>query len=127
MARHDLGPAGRVCCRDHLSQGRLLGRRPLERHRRWRSDPSGELVIVGRDGEDLVLVRQADHALLSGWLAAAWGAPPWQRLEPLKSTVVGARLHDLAWTPFDEELHCRPDGQPLAFIEVDRSTTTGFA
>ena len=83
-------------------------------------------MIVGRHSEDLVLVRQADHGLLSGWLAAAWGAPPWQQPEPLRSTVVGARLHDLAWTPFDEELHCRPDGQPLAFIEVDRSTTTGF-
>jgi hypothetical protein len=83
-------------------------------------------VIVRRDAEDLVLVRQADHALLSGWLAAAWGAAPWQSPEPHRSTVVGARLHDLAWTPFDEELHCRPDGQPVAFIEVDRSTSTGF-
>jgi hypothetical protein len=83
-------------------------------------------VIVRRDGEDLVLVRQADHALASGWLAAAWGAPPWQAPEPRESTIVGARLHDLAWTPFDEELRRRPDGQPYAFIEVDRATMKGF-
>src|SRR2546427_696217 len=85
-----------------------------------------EQMIVRRDGDDLLLVRQADHALLSGWLAAAWGAPPWQAPEPRDSTVLGARLHDLAWTSFDEALRRRPDGQPFAFTEVDRSTSTGF-
>jgi hypothetical protein len=83
-------------------------------------------MIVRRDGEDLVLVRQADHALLSGWLAAAWGEPPWQPPEPRNSTILGARLHDLAWTPFDEQLRCRPDGQPYAFYEVERSVGTGL-
>jgi Protein of unknown function (DUF3891) len=83
-------------------------------------------MIVRRDGEDLLLVRQADHALLSGWLAAGWGAPPWQAPEPRNSTIIGARLHDLAWTPFDEQLPRRPDGQPYAFFEVDRSTSTDF-
>jgi len=83
-------------------------------------------MIVRREGEGLVLVRQADHALLSGWLAADWGAPPWQAPEPRTPTVLGARLHDLSWTPFDEELPCRPDGQPFAFFEVDRSVSTAF-
>jgi hypothetical protein len=83
-------------------------------------------MIVRRDGEDLVLVRQADHALCSGWLAAAWGTPPWQPPEPRDSTILGARLHDLAWTPFDEQLRLRPDGQPYAFFEVDRSISTSF-
>jgi hypothetical protein len=83
-------------------------------------------MIVRSEGEDLLLVRQADHALLSGWLAAAWGAPPWQPVEPRDSTVLGARLHDLAWTPFDEQLRLRPDGQPYAFFEVDRSISTSF-
>jgi hypothetical protein len=81
-------------------------------------------VIVREDGDDLVLVRQADHALLSGWLAAAWGAPPWTPPRPYGGAVVGARLHDLAWTAFDETLPCRPDGRPFAFHEVARSVTT---
>ena len=83
-------------------------------------------MIVRRDGGDLVLVRQADHALLSGWLAAAWGAPPWQPVEPRDSTILGARLHDFAWTPFDEQLPLRPEGEPYAFFEVDRSVSTAF-
>ena len=81
-------------------------------------------MIVRQEGDQLVLVRQADHGLLSGWLAAAWGGPPWAAAEPYESTVVGARLHDLAWTSFDETVPCRPDGRPYAFHEVSRSVTT---
>ena len=81
-------------------------------------------MIVREEADHLVLVRQADHGLLSGWLAGAWGAPPWTVPEPYESTVVGARLHDLAWTFFDETLPCRPDGRPYAFHEVSRSVTT---
>ena len=53
-------------------------------------------MIVRQEGEGLLLVRQADHALLSGWLAAGWGAAPWQAPKPRYSTIIGARLHDLS-------------------------------
>lgn len=81
-------------------------------------------MIVREEGEHLVLIRQADHGLLSGWLAGAWGEQPWAVPEPYDSTVVAARLHDLAWTSFDEALPCRPDRRPYAFHEVSRSVTT---
>ncbi len=81
-------------------------------------------MIVHEEGDDLVLVRQADHSLLSGWLAAAWGGGPWSVPQPYDSAVVAARLHDLAWTPFDEALPRRPDGRPYAFHEVSRAVTT---
>ena len=81
-------------------------------------------MIVRVDSGHLVLVRQTDHALLSGWLAAAWGAPPWTEPQPRDSAVTGARLHDLAWTLFDEALPCRPDGLPYTFHEVERTIST---
>jgi uncharacterized protein DUF3891 len=81
-------------------------------------------VVVREDGDTLVLVRQSDHAMLSGWLAAAWGATPWEAPQPYDSTVVAARLHDLAWTSFDESLPRRPDGRPYAFNEVERAIST---
>jgi len=81
-------------------------------------------VIVREEGDELVLVRQTDHALLSGWLAAAWQAPPWQAPRPYDSCVAAARLHDLPWAAFDETLPCRPDGRPFSFHEVARATTT---
>jgi hypothetical protein len=83
-------------------------------------------VIVRSEGADLVLVRQADHALLSGWLASIWGSPPWQPPEPRLSTVLGARLHDLPWTAFDEDLPLRPDGHPYSFEQVPRAISTRF-
>jgi hypothetical protein len=81
-------------------------------------------VIVRDEGDRLILVRQADHALLSGWLAAAWGAPPWAEPEPRLACVLAARLHDIGWTPLDETMPMRADGRPLAFHEVDRAVTT---
>lgn len=81
-------------------------------------------MIVRADGDELVLVRQTDHALLSGWLAAAWGAPPWTPPRPHDACVAAARLHDLPWAAFDETLPCRPDGRPRAFHEVARAVTT---
>jgi hypothetical protein len=81
-------------------------------------------VIVREDGGQLVLVRQTDHALLAGWLAAAWGRAPWTAPRPFEGSVVAARLHDLPWAGFDESLPLRADGRPYAFHEVARATTT---
>ena len=72
----------------------------------------------------MVLVRQTDHALLSGWLAAAWQEPPWTAPRPYDSCVAAARLHDLPWAALDETLPCRPDGRPYAFHELARTVTT---
>jgi hypothetical protein len=81
-------------------------------------------VIVRQEGESLVIVRQADHAYLSGTLAAAWGLPPWTIPEPYPSVVVGARTHDDAWLAWDEAPGQPPGGWPLSFYEVDRVTTS---
>lgn len=81
-------------------------------------------MIVREDGDYLLLVRQADHAQLSGSLAAGWGRAAWVPPEPYHSTVIGARLHDLAWIAFDEALPRRPDGRPYPFFEVARVITT---
>ena len=67
-----------------------------------------------------MLVRQVDHSMLSGWLAACWGAGPWERPQPYSSCVVGARMHDVIWVPWDEALPCGPDGRPYNFRDVSR-------
>lgn len=76
-------------------------------------------MIVRLEGDRLVIVRQADHARLSGRLAATWGRAPWTLPSPSPAVLVAARQHDDAWVPYDEA----PDveaGRPLAFFEVDR-------
>lgn len=79
------------------------------------------MIVREEPDGGLLLVRQVDHSMLSGWLAAAWGAPPWDRPAQRESAIVGARLHDYAWIPWDEALVLRPDGRPYNFIEVDRA------
>jgi hypothetical protein len=81
-------------------------------------------VIVREEGAEVVIVRQADHAELSGRLAAAWGRDPWQPAEPYPSVVVGARRHDDAWLVFDEAPEVTEDRRPLSFFEVDRVRTS---
>jgi hypothetical protein len=83
-------------------------------------------VIVRQEADTILLVRQADHAALSGRLAALWGAGPWQPPAPFPSAVLAARLHDMAWPPWDEAPGQRPDGLPQSFFEVDRVTATAL-
>lgn len=80
-------------------------------------------MIVREDGPDYLLVRQADHARLSGELAERWGGSAFEAVEDA-SVLLGARLHDLAWEDWDEAPAQGDDGRPLAFHEVDRVTTT---
>src|SRR5438105_13350642 len=77
-------------------------------------------VILREEQDQLVLVRQVDHSMLSGWLAACWGAGPWERPQPYSSCVVGARMHDVIWVTWDESLPCGPDGRPYNFRDVSR-------
>jgi hypothetical protein len=82
-------------------------------------------VIVREDGDRLVIVRQADHARLSGRIAAAWGRSPWEAPRPLPAVTVGARVHDDAWLMWDDAPEVR-DGRPLGFHEVDRVKTVSM-
>lgn len=73
----------------------------------------------------MAVFRQADHARLSGTLAAAWGRDPWGAPRPFPAVTVAARQHDDAWIPYDEAPDVR-DGRPLAFHEVDRVRTAAL-
>lgn len=74
------------------------------------------------EGEGLAVFRQADHARLSGSLAAGWGREPWLPAQPFPAATIAARQHDDAWIPYDEAPEVR-DGRPLAFHEVERVRT----
>ena len=81
-------------------------------------------MLVGRlTGGELRLVRQNDHARLSGRLAELWGGGVWGTPVPQREVALGAALHDLAWVAWDERPALKEDGVPLAFYEVPRTTT----
>ncbi len=73
------------------------------------------LVQRRRDGR-FRLIRQHDHALLAGELAAAWCGPG-REPDPLDfSLVLAVALHDVAWLELDTAPALDPDrGEPCPF------------
>jgi hypothetical protein len=75
-------------------------------------------MIVRREGEQLVLVTQADHARLAADLLARWtrhGLPA----HPRRSKLLEAcREHDNGWWETDAAPACDPEGQPFGFLAV---------
>ncbi|WP_426955716.1 DUF3891 family protein [Muricoccus radiodurans] len=67
------------------------------------------------DGTRL-LVPQPSHALLSGQMMAAWGAPGFARPEPAPEVILAAEQHDIAWLPWETAPTLDPEtGLPHAF------------
>ena len=60
------------------------------------------------------LITQADHAALSGAIAAALGPPLLQRLS--SEVVKGIAHHDDGWAPFDAQISLT-NGRPLSFLD----------
>jgi hypothetical protein len=75
------------------------------------------LIVQDSDG-GLLLVKQTDHALLSGAFAAAWGndiVPAPRRRE---STLIAAARHDDGWSEWELAPRIGDDGRPIDFIRV---------
>lgn len=80
------------------------------------------MVVREAAGGDVVLIRQNDHARLSGRLAELWGNPPWQVPRPREQVALGASLHDLAWVAWDEAA-LLGEQRPAPFYAVPRTVT----
>jgi hypothetical protein len=75
-------------------------------------------MIRHRQGEDFLLIRQHDHALLSGKFAACWGGGEFVRTSPWEQVVDGVAMHDCGWPVHDDDgptLNGR--GEPLHVFE----------
>lgn len=68
-------------------------------------------MIVQDQGNQLVLIRQTDHALLAGFLARHWGNEVFARPEPFSSFCLAAAEHDNGWT----EWEMRAEVDPVTF------------
>lgn len=68
-------------------------------------------MIVQDQGNQFVLVRQTDHAMLAGFFARHWGNAPFVQPAPFDSFCLAASEHDNGWTEW--EIH--PEVDPVAF------------
>jgi hypothetical protein len=69
-------------------------------------------MIIQEQGDHLILIRQTDHAVLSGYFAREAGNDIFARPEPLDSFQLAAAEHDNGWNEW--ELQSRID--PFTFM-----------
>src|SRR5260370_37128377 len=88
-----------------LSRKRLLGqsparpKRPIMRARiPGHAAYEGSAMIIQEQGDHLILIRQTDHAVLSGYFARESGNENFARPHPLESFQLAATQPANAWT-----------------------------
>jgi Protein of unknown function (DUF3891) len=58
-------------------------------------------VIVQQQGDPMIVIRQTDHAFLSGYFAREWGNDTFARPEPFASFCLAAEEHDNGWQEWE--------------------------
>ena len=69
-------------------------------------------MIIQEQGDHLILIRQTDHAFLSGYFAREAGNEIFVRPEPRESFQLAATEHDNGWN----EWELRPRIDPVTFL-----------
>lgn len=76
-------------------------------------------MIVQDEGDQLLLIRQTDHAFLAGFLAKEWGNERFARPEPFESFCLAVAEHDNGWS--EAELQPGIDARtrlPYSFMSI---------
>jgi hypothetical protein len=80
------------------------------------------IIQSNREGQPRFVVRQVDHARLSGQFAAAFGNDTFAPLEPKTLMEFVTSHHDEGWLQLDETPQRDPDTNlPFQFIETPRA------
>jgi hypothetical protein len=58
-------------------------------------------MIIQEQGDQLILIRQTDHAMLAGFFARAMGNKFFSRPEPFESFCLAAAEHDNGWNEWE--------------------------
>lgn len=58
-------------------------------------------MILQEQGDELVLIRQTDHAVLAGFFAREWGNDLFKRPEPFESFRLAVSEHDNGWREWE--------------------------
>jgi hypothetical protein len=58
-------------------------------------------MIIQEQGDQLILIRQTDHAMLAGFFARAMGNKVFTRPEPFESFCLAAAEHDNGWNEWE--------------------------
>jgi Protein of unknown function (DUF3891) len=80
-------------------------------------------MIVQEQDDQLILIRQTDHAVLSGFFAREWGNDLFQRPEPFESLLLAASEHDNGWRDWELQPQIDPKTRlPYSFMSIPTDT-----
>src|SRR5229473_2072197 len=65
-------------------------------------------MIIQEQGDHLILIRQTDHAVLSGYFARESGNENFARPEPSESFQLATTEHDNGWNEWELQPHIDP-------------------
>ena len=76
-------------------------------------------MILQEQGDQLILIRQTDHAVLAGVFAREWGNELFRRPEPFDSFCLAAAEHDNGWRDWELLPQVDPKTRlPYSFMSV---------
>jgi Protein of unknown function (DUF3891) len=77
------------------------------------------MILRSPENGTRLLIPQPSHALLSGQMMAAWGAPGFTRPNPAPEVILAAGQHDIAWLFWETAPTLDPEtGLPHAFTKL---------
>ncbi|HEY2462311.1 MAG TPA: DUF3891 family protein [Candidatus Acidoferrum sp.] len=79
-------------------------------------------MILQEQGDQLIVIRQTDHAVLSGFFAREWGNDLFKRPEPFESFRLAASEHDNGWRDWELAPQLDPKTRlPFSFMSIPTS------
>jgi hypothetical protein len=76
-------------------------------------------MILQDRGDHLLVIRQTDHAMLSGFFAREWGNDLFQRPVLFESLCLAAREHDNGWREWESAPRLDPKTRlPFTFMSI---------
>lgn len=84
-------------------------------------------MIIRKQNNQLVLLRQDEHDDQCGQVARLWGTEKFQQLKDHETVSIGIENHDTGWTkPDDDVLFNEITKRPMNFMDVDLPNHVDF-
>jgi len=84
-------------------------------------------LIIREQGDQLLLIRQMDHAFLAGFLAKEWGNDEFPRPEPFESFCLAVGEHDNGWAEWElQPTLDEKSRMPYSFMSVPTDEHIGL-
>lgn len=87
----------------------------------------GSAMIILEQGDQLILIRQTDHAFLAGFFAQEWGNGVFEKPQPFESFCLACAEHDNGWNEWELQPSIDPKTRlPYTFASIPTDEHIGL-